>query len=273
MSNLILSKESSESQIKRYFNAVLELSKSDNQFPVNLDEVWPLVYTRRDSAIDALKRDFIENDDFITVRNQPEGGKLVSESTGASWGGNNKLDYMLTVSCLEYFIVKKVRPVFEVYRQVFHKTANNSLPTSRKRSTGLTTKVKASLMWIEGVSRYLNLNDASKLGLLKQVAEPLGLPTPDYTPSKGILKSASALLKENGSSMSAQQFNAKLIEKGYLKEITRLSSKGGTKKFKSITDKGTSFGENQVNPNNPKETQPLYYEDKFAELLQIIKIA
>ena len=55
MSNLILSKESSESQIKRYFNAVLELSKSDNQFPVNLDEVWPLVYTRRDSAIDALK--------------------------------------------------------------------------------------------------------------------------------------------------------------------------------------------------------------------------
>ena len=67
MSNLILSKESSESQIKRYFNAVLELSKSDNQFPVNLDEVWPLVYTRRDSAIDALKRDFIENDDFITV--------------------------------------------------------------------------------------------------------------------------------------------------------------------------------------------------------------
>ena len=128
-------------------------------------------------------------------------------------------------------------------------------------------------MWIEGVSQYLNLNDASKLGLLKQVAEPLGLPTPDYTPSKGILKSASALLKENGSSMSAQQFNAKLIEKGYLKEITRLSSKGGTKKFKSITDKGTSFGENQVNPNNPKETQPLYYEDKFAELLQIIKIA
>lgn len=267
MTNLILSKESSESEIKRYFNVVLELSKSDNEFPVNLDEVWPLVYERRDSAVKALIRDFIEKEDYQPLRRKAE------RSSDGKFIGADKVDYYLSVPCLEYFIVKKVRPVFEVYRQVFHKTANNSLPTSRKRSTGLTTKVKASLMWIEGVSQYLNLNDASKLGLLKQVAEPLGLPTPDYTPSKGILKSASALLKENGSSMSAQQFNAKLIEKGYLKEITRISSKGGTKKFKSITDKGTSFGENQVNPNNPKETQPLYYEDKFAELLQIIKIA
>ena len=60
MTNLILSKESSESEIKRYFNVVLELSKSDNEFPVNLDEVWPLVYERRDSAVKALIRDFIE---------------------------------------------------------------------------------------------------------------------------------------------------------------------------------------------------------------------
>ena len=34
---------------------------------------------------------------------------------------NNKITYMLSTSCLEYFIARKVRPVFEVYRQVFHK--------------------------------------------------------------------------------------------------------------------------------------------------------
>lgn len=213
LNNQILSKESSESEIKAYFNAVLKLSQSANEFPVNLDEVWPLVYSEKSKAVRALRDNFIEDVDFITIAQNGEGGRFAST------------DYYLTLSCMEFFIARKVRSVFEVYRQVFHKTANKSLPTSRKRSTGLTTKVKASLMWIEGVSRYLNLNDASKLGLLKQVAEPLGLPTPDYTPSKGILKSASALLKENGSSMSAQQFNAKLIEKGYLKEITRLSSK------------------------------------------------
>lgn len=267
MNELILSKESSESEIKRYFNAILELSKSDNEFPINLDEVWMLVYSGRSKAIRALKENFIENEDYLPIAQNGQ------RSEDGKFSNGNQTDYFLSLPCMEFFIARKVRPVFEVYRQVFHKTANNSLPTSRKRSTGLTTKVKASLMWIEGVSRYLNLNDASKLGLLKQVAEPLGLPTPDYTPSKGILKSASALLKENGSPVSAQQFNAKLIEKGYLKEITRISSKGGTKKFKSITDKGALFGENQVNPNNPKETQPLYYEDKFAELLQLLKIA
>ena len=52
--NLILSKESSKSEIKRYFNAVLELSKSDNEFPINLNDVWMLVYGRKEEAVRAL---------------------------------------------------------------------------------------------------------------------------------------------------------------------------------------------------------------------------
>lgn len=38
--------------------------------------------------------------------------------------------------------------------------------------------------------------------------------------------------------------------------------------FKSVTEKGLKYGENQINPQNPKETQPLYYEDLFMELYQ-----
>jgi hypothetical protein len=63
-----------------------------------------------------------------------------------------------------------------------------------------------------------------------------------------------------------------MIEKGYMVELTRPSSKGGVKKFKSITGDGLNFGENQVNPNNPKSTQPLYYEDKFIELLILLQL-
>ncbi len=107
---VILSKNSSENEIKSYFKALLQLSKSDERYPVNLDQVWPLVYERKDNAAKALVRDFVENDDYITVRQKAEGGKFAS------------VDYYLTLPCLEYFIVKKVRPVFEVYRQVFHKT-------------------------------------------------------------------------------------------------------------------------------------------------------
>lgn len=34
-----LTKQSSDSEIKRYFTAVLKLAKSSEQFPVNLEEV------------------------------------------------------------------------------------------------------------------------------------------------------------------------------------------------------------------------------------------
>lgn len=259
--NVILSKRSSENEIKTYFSALLRLAKSDNPYPVNLDEVWPLVYNDRDAAVKALKRDFVENDDYFSSvqKNGRENQRF---------NPNPKVEYSLSLSCLEYFIVKKVRPVFEVYRQVFHKTANR--PYIIKRAPGLTTKVKASLLWVEGLSKSLNLNDASKLSLLKQVAEPLGLPTPDYVQSKGVVLSASELLKRAGVQISARDFNKQLIKIGYLAELTRPSSKGGVKKFKSIIGEGLNFGENNVNPSNPKETQPLWYEDKFKDLLQII---
>ena len=63
-SKLILSKNSSENEIKRYFKAVLKLAQSDDEFPINLDEVWPLVYSEKGKAVRALT----SNEQFITRR-------------------------------------------------------------------------------------------------------------------------------------------------------------------------------------------------------------
>ena len=106
-----LTKTSSNEEIKAYFKAVFELSRSEEDFPVDIDEVWMLVYNRRDYAIDALKKEFIEKVDYACTSAKTE-------------VGSTKYKYHITVSCLEYFIARKVRPVFEVYRQVFHKTGN-----------------------------------------------------------------------------------------------------------------------------------------------------
>ena len=125
MNELILSKSSSENDLKRYFTAVLELSKSDNKFPINLDEVWPLVYAERGVAVRTLKKNFFENEDYISV----------DKNVKREIGGSIKTDYFLSLSCLEYFIARKVRPVFEVYRQVFHKAATTpALPTTYKEA-------------------------------------------------------------------------------------------------------------------------------------------
>lgn len=255
MQNIILSKTSSENEIRNYFKAILKLSKSNKEFPVSLEEVWPLVYSAKNKAVEALKRDFIENEDY----------KLVNRKVEQVSGAKRVDDYFLSISCLEYFIVKKVRPVFEVYRKVFHKTVENI------RLNPIPTRIKTSLEWVKGVREILNLNDSSTLFMLKQVGEPLGLPLPNYTPSQGQLLSASELLSRAGSPMTTQDFNKKMIAAGYITVKERPSSRG-TKSFKSITPKGSMYGENQVCPNNPKETQPLYYEDKFDRLLESLEL-
>lgn len=119
--SIVLSKSSNADEIKAYFNAVLELSKSDNEFPINLDEVWMLVYAERGKAVRALRKNFIENVDYKPIA---QNGKRLK--TG-QFNGNDRIDYYLSLSCLEYFIARKVRPVFEVYRKVFHKAISQPL--------------------------------------------------------------------------------------------------------------------------------------------------
>lgn len=126
------------------------------------------------------------------------------------------------------------------------------------------------LAWVKEVKQLLNLNDASTLGLLQKVGEPLGLPLPDYVPSHGILRSATHLLKENGSPMTVTQFNQLMIQHGLLVELSRPSGYGGVRKFKSIVGDGLSYGENQVCPSFPNGTQPLYYAHRFPGLLGLL---
>ena len=245
-----LTKQSSDSDIKKYFMAVLKLAKSSEQFPVNLEEVWPLVYGKKSDAVQALQRDFIEDVDFQVLRQNPQnpnGGRPINE-------------YKLSVSCLEYFIVKKVRPVFEVYRKVFHKT------TTMQLNPADPSIVKAKIMVAKFAMNTLNMNDNSKLLLVKSIGDPLGLPLPEYTQSVDQLLSPTELLSRMGNPMSAREFNQKMIAAGFLEVKERPSSSGKTKHFKSLTSLGMKYGENQVSPSNPKETQPLYYVGMFEEL-------
>ena len=59
-----------------------------------------------------------------------EGNSLAQNGkrmANGQFNGGDKVTYMLSVPCLEFFIARKVRPVFEVYRQVFHKVASGEI--------------------------------------------------------------------------------------------------------------------------------------------------
>ncbi len=119
MNELILTKESTESEIKTYFQKVLELKRSGEEFPVNFDEVWPVIYEYRHKASESLKENFIEGVDFYLTQM----GKVVKSN---ELQNGIKAEAKLTVSCMEFFVARKVRSVFEVYRSVFHKVAEQS---------------------------------------------------------------------------------------------------------------------------------------------------
>lgn len=126
---LQLTKQSTDQEIKAYFEEVLRLTRDSEEFPVNLDDVWPLVFGRKEEAVRALKNDrlFVEDIDYQVLRRNAENPDSFTQRCAKPQGGRPTNIYMLSVPCLEFFIARKVRPVFEVYRQVFHKFASGEI--------------------------------------------------------------------------------------------------------------------------------------------------
>lgn len=132
-------------------------------------------------------------------------------------------------------------------------------------------KIESAAYMVKFVADDLRVNDASRLLMYENMCKDFEIPTgflPKYEHNGSRqLKSLSALLEENNCGISAVKFNKFLLNNGYLEERERSSTKGnGTRKFKTLTDKGLTYGENAVSPHNQREVQPLYYSDTFMEL-------
>ncbi len=128
------------------------------------------------------------------------------------------------------------------------------------------------LIGVKYAIEILRTDESSKVRMLAAVHEQHGVPTnhlPVYVEEE-LKVSLTQLLRENDVKMSAAKANSRLIELGLLEIKKRPSSKGGFKEFKSLTDQGQYFGSNVISPQNPKETQPLYYPSKFSELIPLL---
>lgn len=261
--NLILTKDSSPSDIERYFRGVLALDQQDKVFSVNLDDVWQLAYTRKDAAVRALKANFIENVDYLPL---PQNVERSEDGTFISGG----TDYYLTSACLEYFVARKVRPVFEVYRRVFHHAV-----AQVQQQPSLQEQIQAKLVFADWSAKFLNLNDASKLGIAQKIGKMVGLD--DALPQsvnagteKPITHAATDLLKSHNVGISAQAFNRMLELKGVVKHATRPGKRGKVHSWYVITPAFDKYGQNQQDPKFQQQTQIRWYDATFMELLTIV---
>ena len=85
--------------------------------------------------------------------------------------------------------------------------------------------------------------------------------------------SMTKLLKHYKAEVSTVKANKVLVTIELLEDKERPSSKypDKMKKYKSLTEKGLAYGVNKENDNSPGQTSPYYYEEKFEELLVLIK--
>lgn len=97
-----LTKQSTAQDIKVYFEEVFKLSRDSEEFPVNLDDVWPLVFGRKEEAVRALKNDklFIENIDYQVLRKNAENPDSFTQRSAKPQGGRPTNIYMLSVPAL-----------------------------------------------------------------------------------------------------------------------------------------------------------------------------
>ncbi|GAB3994663.1 hypothetical protein GCM10028807_32770 [Spirosoma daeguense] len=131
--------------IRQYFEKVLQLAQSGVPFPANLDEVWPLVYDRKDMAVRSLKADFMQHVDYQSLRKSPEKTK-----------GRQIEEYYISIPCLEWFVARKVREIFEVYREVFHRWGNSLTQFTQKQEEGLVQVVNTLLDEVVGLKGKLD---------------------------------------------------------------------------------------------------------------------
>lgn len=266
--NLILTKDSVPADIERYFRGVLALDQQDKVFSVNLDDVWQLAYSRKDNAVRALKANFMENVDYIAI--QKSENSSLPQNAEQDWGGNNKVDYYITSACLEYFVARKVRPVFEVYRRVFHHAV-----AQVQQQPSLQEQIQANLTFADWAIKTLNINEASKLGWAKKISDKSGLAAelPDAVNAgteKPITHAATDLLKSHNVGISAQAFNRMLELKGVVKHATRPGKRGKVHSWYVITPAFDKYGQNQQDPKFQQQTQIRWYDATFMELLTIV---
>lgn len=203
------------------------------------------------------KYDLVENLDYITLTEN-----LVS-------GGQRK-EIVLSVDAAKELSMVEGNEKGKQARRYFI-ACEKAVTSNVYELPKLQDLTAARMMAADYTVKTLNLNDASKLPLIKAINEPLGLPTPDYVESKGTLITISEIAKEIG--LSSSKANQILASLGILEKKTRRSTKDKSKEkcFWSISPQYAHLGENLVCPSNQSETQPKWYSEKKGKILELLQ--
>jgi len=237
-------------QLKKYFETVFKLSESGEQYPVDLDEVWPLVYSGKNEAVRELTKSKNEDETYRYIENVDY--QALSKIVKAGPGTSKRVNYKLTLSCMEWFIARKVRPVFEIYRQVTHRTHEvftnfTNIADHQKRNVQVQNSkdVNAFKYFNGGVEDLIEYNrkncvehTGKKPSEWKQIGKERGLKSKECSSGKEVIRN---LQPEAACGMS---FVDNVVKQGGdMNKAIELSKKHAMPLFKELLEMGYIPGE------------------------------
>lgn len=159
---------------------------------------------------------------------------------------------------------------------------------STARGSSANDMMLAGVTLLGFMRKELNLSNSSVLGACQRLQVAAGLPNlaPEYAidaPSDAVdgssrpTMSLSTVLKQYSIPVTPVEAYKRLARLGIVERRTRPSTsaraRNGEKQFWSVTSKGLIYGKNITSPNNPRETQPHFYESKVQELIRLMVTA
>ena len=213
------------------------------------------------------------SDVSMMMRNVDEDEKVTSNV--CTLGGRQNA-WFITEDGLYEVLMQSRKPI----AKQFKKGVKDILKTIRRtgefkaqsQQSPYQSKLSDKIQAAKFLAKFLNLNEASKLQIAKTIADPLGLPTPDYVMNEKTVHAAKDLLETHNVKMSSAEFNKILVSKGIVERMTRPGKGGKTHSWVVIPEKYEKFGQNARNPHAQNQTQALWYDNKFSELLAIAGI-
>ena len=252
---------------KKYImNEIIKIIEKDGKKAVNARELHAFLESKQEFANwikgRIEKYGFIENQDYEVFDN------FIKNPAG----GRPTIDYALSIDMAKELSMVENNEKGRLARKYFIECEN--IARGYELVPAIEQKLRNKMMFADWTSKFLNLNEASKLGIARRIGAEVGLDDalPQFVDAGTVnptTHAAKDLLKEHGVSLSVIAFNKKLEEKGIVKTATRAGSGGKTHSWKVLQPGYDKYGQNTQDPKFQSQTQIRWYDNSFGELLCI----
>ena len=248
-------------------NEIIKIIEKDGKKAVNARELHAFLGVGKDFSSWIKERitkyEFVEGLDFEVFTNSGENPV----------GGRPTIDYALSLDMAKELSMVENNEKGRLARKYFIECEN--IARGYELVPAIEQKLRNKMMFADWTSRFLNLNEASKLGIARRIGAEVGLDDalPQFVDAGTVnptTHAAKDLLKEHGVSLSVIAFNKKLEEKGIVKTATRVGSGGKTHSWKVLQPAYDKYGQNTQDPKFQSQTQIRWYDNLFGEVLKIV---